>query len=288
MKKTLFTFMICLSISSYLFAQNAQTTNVEFNNKSQTAVSADFEMPGNIAEGAIKKRMKDDKIKGGSSKDGFISYQEVVMQSIRPEKIDVYFKVEDKKTSSTVNMLVSKGYENFVSKESDPEIIEKMIGFMTTFKKDVMSFGYNDQIEKLEEQKKDKEKDLKKAEKNSDSDAKDKAKYEKKKTEKTQDAAKLKSDLDNQQKTLEFVKAKTGTVDQMNAIKKEISKQEDAVKSAEKKYNSALKDVEDYTQDISKKEGAINQGVTEQTKLKSEIESIQKQIAEIKGKLNAL
>ena len=177
-------------------------------------------------------------------KDGFISYQEVVMQSIRPEKIDVYFKVEDKKTSSTVNMLVSKGYENFVSKESDPEIIEKMIGFMTTFKKDVMSFGYNDQIEKLEEQKKDKEKDLKKAEKNSYSDAKDKAKYEKKKTEKTQDAAKLKSDLDNQQKTLEFVKAKTGTVDQMNAIKKEISKQEDAVKSAEKKYNSALKDVE--------------------------------------------
>jgi hypothetical protein len=272
----------------YANAQDAKVASVEFNKQSQPAVSADFEMSGSVAEGAIKKKLSDAKIKGGSTKNGFITYQEVIIPEIRAEKMDVYFKVEDRKTSSTVYMLTSKGYENFMNKDSDPEVINRTIAYLNAMKKDIFSYGYNEEIAKQEDKLKDLEKDLKKSIKNGESLNKDKAKTENKATENRNEIGQLKANMDNQNKTLEFVKAKTGTVDQMNAIKKEISKQEDAVKSATKKYENALKDDEDYKADIQKTISKIGENQTEQVKIKSEIESVKATINEIKAKLAAL
>lgn len=288
MKKILITLMTYLCVSSVLFAQNAKVSYVDFNKKSQPAVSADFDMPGEITEGAIKKKMSDAKIKGGSTKDGFITYVEIVIPEIRAEKMDVYFKIEDKKTTSTLYMLTSKGYENFMSKESDPEVNEKTISYLNAFAKDVMRYGYNSGIAKNEEKLKDLEKDLKKSVKNGESLAKDKTKTEEKAAKNQNEIGNLKSDVDNQNKTLEFVKAKTGTVEQMNSIKKEISKQEDAVKNANKKYESAVKDADDYKKDIEKAAGKINENQTEQVTLKTEIDKVKSAIAELKGKLGGL
>ena len=175
MKKNLLT-MLCIAMSFFSMAQNAKPTTVEFNKKSQPAVVAQFDMPGAIAEGAIKKRMSDAKIKGGSTKDGFITYQEIVIPEIRAEKIDVYFKIEDRKNASTVYMLTSKGYENFMSKESDPEVSDRTIAFLNSLMTDVMRYGYNDEVTRNDAKLKDLEKDLKKAVKNGISLEKDKMK----------------------------------------------------------------------------------------------------------------
>lgn len=288
MKKILLTFLTSFSMMLYANAQDAKVASVEFNKQSQPAVSADFEMSGSVAEGAIKKKLSDAKLKGGSTKNGFITYQEVIIPEIRAEKMDVYFKVEDRKTSSTVYMLTSKGYENFMSKDSDPEVINRTIAYLNAMKKDIFSYGYNEEIAKQEDKLKDLEKDLKKSIKSGESLNKDKAKTENKATENRNEIGQLKANMDNQNKTLEFVKAKTGTVDQMNAIKKEISKQEDAVKSATKKYENALKDDEDYKADIQKTISKIGENQTEQVKIKSEIESVKAAINAIKAKLAAL
>ena len=202
--------------------------------------------------------------------------------------MDVYFKVDDKKTSSSVAMLLSKGYENFMSSESDPQVIENAKKYLASMKKDIMSFGYNTEITKLQDKQKSLEKDLKKSVKNGSSLQKDKSKLEAKQRDNKAKIASSKADLDNQNKTLEFVKQKTGTVDQMDVIKKEISKQEDAVKKANKTYESTLKNDENFNKDIEKISNKINDNLTEQTKIKSEIENIQKDIAELKGKLSAL
>ncbi|MBK7690276.1 MAG: hypothetical protein IPJ31_03875 [Bacteroidetes bacterium] len=288
MKKKLVIALVCIFALADMSAQETKVTSTEFNKKSQPAIAADFEMSGPIAEGAIKKKMSDAKIKGGSNKNGFITYQEVIVPELRAEKMDVYFKIEDRKTSCTVMMLISKGYENFMSRETDPEVVDKSMMYLSNLRKDILTFGYNDEIAKQEEKVKDLEKDLKKATKEASSLAKDKSKAEGKAAENRNEIAKLKADVDNQNKTLEFVKAKTGTVDQMNAIKKEISKQEDAVKSATKKYESAVKDDADYNEDIQKATTKINENQTEQVKIKTEIESVKAKIAELKGKLAAL
>ncbi len=286
-RKLIFT-LTCFFAFASMTAQDAKITSTEFNKKSQPAISADFEMSGPIAEGAIKKKMSDAKIKGGSNKNGFLTYQEVIVPELRAEKMDVYFKIEDKKTSSTVMLLISKGYENFMSKETDPEVVNKSIVYLNSLKKDIMSFGYNDEIAKQEDKQKDLEKDLKKATKEGASLSKDKTKAEGKAADNRNKIANLKADLDNQNKTLEFVKAKTGTVDQMNSIKKEISKQEDAVKSATKKHESAIKDDADYKEDIEKAISKINENQTEQVKIKTEIEGAKTKIAELRGKLAGL
>ena len=74
----------------------------------------------------------------------------------------------------------------------------------------------------------------------------------------------------------------------MNSIKKEISKQEDAVKKATKKYESALEDADDYKKDLEKTNTNINENQSEQVRLKGEIEKVKSLIADFKGKLSAL
>jgi hypothetical protein len=163
MKKKLLIALTCFFAVADLTAQETKVTSTEFNKKSQPAIAADFEMSGPIAEGAIKKKMSDAKIKGGSNKNGFITYQEVIVPELRAEKMDVYFKIEDRKTSCTVMLLTSKGYENFMSRETDPEVVDKSMVYLVNLRKDIMSFGYNDEIVKQEEKVKDSRERFKKS-----------------------------------------------------------------------------------------------------------------------------
>ena len=151
-----------------------------------------------------------------------------------------------------------------------------------------MTYGYNDEIAKQTEKQEDLEKDLKKAVKKGESLVKDKAQTESNINKNQNNIGNLKADKESQQKTLDFVRAKTGTVEQMNSIKKEISKQEDAVKKATKKYESALEDADDYKKDLEKTNTNINENQSEQVRLKGEIEKVKSLIADLKGKLSAL
>ncbi len=288
MKKHILIFLLFIGLFEMATAQNAKSTVIDFNKKSQTAVSAHYDMPALITEGALRKKMTDAGIKGGNVKDGFMTYTGISLPDIHAEKMDVYFKAEEDNGHTTLYMLTSKGYENFMNKESDPEAHEKTIGWMNNFAADVMRFGYQDAISKNELKLKDLEKDLKKAAKNGSSLAKDKAKSEGKASDNKVEINKRKSELDNQQKTLEFVKGKTGTVDQMDAIKKEIDKQEDAVKKADKAYKNALEDAEDFQKDIEKATGKIGENDAEQSRLKAEMEQVKSTLADLKGKLSAI
>lgn len=287
MKNYIVTIAILFTTIYCSFAQIANVSSTEFNGKLQPSVSADFQMPANITIAAVKQKLSEMKIKGGSDKNGFINYSGIIINEIRPEKMDVYFKVEDKKTYSTLHMLMSNGYENFLNNENNGEEMKRAITFVSNMNKNIMRYGYTEEIKKEEEKLKDAEKDLKKSVKNGESLQKDKSKAESKISANKQEIAKAQADKENQEKTLEFVKAKTGTVDQMNAIKKEISKQEDAVKKAGKNYQKALDNEKDYTKDLEKTNEKINENQTEQSKLKSDIEQIKSKIAEVKGKMNA-
>lgn len=279
MKKILLTLTTLSILIGNSFAQNAQTGTTIINKASQPCVYADYQYEGSIVEGALKKKFTDAKI-GSDSKasDGFRVYKGVVVPQLTNEKIDLYIKVEEKKPMSTVYLLTSKGYDNFMKKETDSTTINNSINFLNNFMNDVLSFKLGKDIEKQEEVIADAEKKNKSIAKDGESLLKEKSKIESRISKTNIEIGSLKSDMENQQKMLETVKAKTATIEQMEALKKEVSKQEDATKKATKKYESALKDADDNATDLKKNEEEIAKNKTEQ----------ETQIAEVKKQRDIL
>ncbi len=98
----------------------------------------------------------------------FYIFKQVTLPQLKNQTLDLYFKVEkqkDDKRKSTIYMLVSKGYNNFVSPESDTAIYRAARKFLNSFIKETeafkLSIAIEEQQEKLDDSKK-KMKDLKK------------------------------------------------------------------------------------------------------------------------------
>jgi chromosome segregation ATPase len=196
--------------------------------------------------------------------------------------------VEDRKPNTTVYFLMSSGYDIFLKPETDSVIYQNAIVFMDKFVRDATAFQLNRDIEKQLEVIKDVEKKMKGVAKDQESYQKDKAKAESKISQNIIEQGALKSEWESQKKLLETVKAKTATLDQMDALKKEVSKQEDATAKAEKKYNNSMKDDEEYKGDLNKAESKIGEAQIEMDKVKTELQNENNKLAELRAQLAAL
>ncbi len=211
-----------------------------------------------------------------------------MVPEIAKEKIDVYYKVEDKKPSSTIYMLTSKGYDNFMKPETDAEAVQNTINFLNLFVKDATAFLLNDQIDKQNDIISDIEKKAKNASKDAASLAKDKTKLESKISDNAIEAGTLKNEMENEQKALELVKTKTATIDQVDALKKEVSKQETKTRKANKHYDNAVSDGAGYKEDLAKKIKDIDDNQTEQATIKNDLEAAKRKLEDLKSQLNGI
>lgn len=289
MKKYLLPLATACLFTLNALAQNAKVNTAELNKVSRPCVSADYGMSYEIIEGAFKKKFTDLKFgSGDKTKDGYRLFKGVVFPEISPNKMDLYYRVEDRKPNTTVYMLFSSGYDNFLKPETDSVIYNNAIQFMEKFVKDATAFQLNRDIEKQQEVIKDVEKKLKNANKDLESNQKDKSKAEAKISQNTIEQGALKEEWESQKKLLETVKAKTATLDQMDALKKEVSKQEDATAKAEKKYNNSVKDGEDLKGDLNKSENEIGESQLEIDKVKNELANENKKLEDLRAQLSAL
>ena len=286
---------ITLTLTSFLlfivtaFGQNAKTNQIEFNKVSQPCIVAEYSLPAEMVEGALKKKFSDAKLGSGSkANDGFRVYKGVVIPEITKDKMDVYYKVEDKKPTTMLYMLTSKGYDNFMKMETDSVAVLNTISYLDKFVRDATAYDLENQIDKNNDAIKDIEKKSKNNAKDIESLGKDKEKIESKIAKNTIELGALKTEMENQQKALELVRTKTATIDEMNALKKEVNKQEDATKKATKKYESAVKDGADYRENLAKKEKEISDGITEKETLRAELETQRAKLEDLKNQLNSL
>lgn len=115
---------------------NAQTneTSVSYNKSSAnafvTSVAGEKEFVANSLEEYFKKSFNS---KSTATK-GFKLYKGVSWPEVSTDKLDVYYKVDHKKGNNQVTMLVSKGYDNFISSATDLPMAEGVKGFMNTIK----------------------------------------------------------------------------------------------------------------------------------------------------------
>ncbi|HEY6437458.1 MAG TPA: hypothetical protein VIY47_12780 [Ignavibacteriaceae bacterium] len=83
--------------------------------------------------------------------DGFYVFNGIALAALDNQKLDMYFKVETKsktqKDQSTIYLLVSKGYDNFISPEADSATFAAATDFLNGFVGTTASYRLNLDIE---------------------------------------------------------------------------------------------------------------------------------------------
>jgi hypothetical protein len=132
-------------------------------------------LPNNtsVAEGTILQKLKETgytpETKGQlfwkkNKLDGFYVFNGVELAALNNQKLDMYFKVDPKskkqRNQSIVYLLVSKGYDNFISPEADSATFAAATAFLNGFVAGTASYRLNLDIEEQEKVVKASEKKL--------------------------------------------------------------------------------------------------------------------------------
>lgn len=155
---TVFLFAGILSVS-------AQTTPGAIKINKQMQPGLILQLPNNTtaSEGTILQKLRETgykpETKGAllwkrNKIDGFYVFNGVQLPALDNQKLDLYFKVEQKsrtqKDQSTIYMLVSKGYDNFVSLETDTATFAAATAFLNGFVEGTAVYSHNLDIEAQE------------------------------------------------------------------------------------------------------------------------------------------
>lgn len=156
-------------LSVFLFAgilnasSQATFSAITINKKVQPGL--ELQLPNNtdVAEGTILQKLKETgyspESKGSlfwkkNKQDGFYVFNGITLPELNNQKVDLYFKVEPKsktqKEQSTIYMLVSKGYDNYVSPELDTAAFGAATAFLNGFVTGTASYSLNLDIEEQE------------------------------------------------------------------------------------------------------------------------------------------
>ena len=121
-----------------------------------------LQLPNNtdVAENTILQKLKETgytpETKGElfwktNKLDGFYVFNGIELAALNNQKLDMYFKVEYKnktqKDQSTIYLLVSKGYDNFISPEADSATFAAATDFLNGFVGTTASYRLNLDIE---------------------------------------------------------------------------------------------------------------------------------------------
>ncbi|MDB5203351.1 MAG: hypothetical protein JWQ27_2760 [Ferruginibacter sp.] len=91
----------------------------------------------------------------GKSQKGYTVYQGVKLSSLGKESYDLYFSVERKsrkeKETSVVNMIVSKGFDNFATEAADRSLMENAKSFLNDLRNTVSAYELEQQINEQEQ-----------------------------------------------------------------------------------------------------------------------------------------
>ncbi len=113
-------------------------------------------------EKALEQTMKDKGFKGATKK-GFLTYTQITFPAIAPGMMDIYFKaIKTGKDHASLQMFLSKGYDNFMSSTSDNAAMENAKTFLQNFtvelKKYELGLAIADQKDRVEKAEKENEK----------------------------------------------------------------------------------------------------------------------------------
>lgn len=154
--------LLCVLWCAGTTALQAQATiaPIAINGKAQPGLQLELMNTTNIAEGTLLQKLKETgytpETTGAmfwkkNTQDGFYVFNGVTLPALNNQKLDLYFKIDrkgrKKDEQSTMSMLVSKGYDNFVSPEGDSATFQAATAFLNSFTAGNISYSLQQDIE---------------------------------------------------------------------------------------------------------------------------------------------
>lgn len=190
------------------YAQNVREVAIKMNKVEQKALAADYPYAKGFVTQALDEKFNLAKFGKSKRKSGFDLYSGVSWMEVAPaDKLDVYVKTEERKGNTTVSILLSRGYDNFLTSTADATQIENLKTFLV---------GLSTGIQAAELQKKieDQMKVVKAAEDKTASVVKD---YESLKSQKEKIEKSMEQNLEAQKKANSDVDAAKAVLEQLKS-----------------------------------------------------------------------
>ncbi len=172
MKNIYILFASIFVFNQIALAQSTATT-VKYKDNLQPSLLIQLPYSTTVTEGTILKKLReigyDPETKGAlfwkkNKLEGFFIFNEVALPEMINQKLDLYFKVDRKSKKendkSMLYLLVSKGYDSFISPTSDTTVFKAARKFLNSFVSETAEYKLNMDIEAQEETVKAAEKKL--------------------------------------------------------------------------------------------------------------------------------
>lgn len=142
------------------FAQSS-FSNIKFKEALRPAISLPLNFEPDVTEQTILAKLKETGYKPEKNgnifnkknkQEGFYKFSGVELPQLANQQLDLYFRVDPVKTGdsvrSSITLMVSKGYENFVSPETDSATFAASENFLNSFIRQTETFQINEQMER--------------------------------------------------------------------------------------------------------------------------------------------
>ncbi|MBK7432691.1 MAG: hypothetical protein IPI66_01595 [Chitinophagaceae bacterium] len=186
-------------------------TSVEYQKVSRQAVINDIPFPEKTVAAAIDDTLQKLGYKGKELK-GYTVYRGVKWSDFGNEPLDLYYLVDRKskkeKETSTVTLILSKGFDDFITEQSHPGIFNKAKTHLDSLRNIIAYYDLEQQIAEQEEVMRGNEKRRNNLVNDAEDLQKKKKKLEKDIENNSKEQADLKSDTEKQQQILETLKGK--------------------------------------------------------------------------------
>lgn len=188
---------------------------------------------------ALHERLKTEGIKGKKGKNNFYVFKEVQYSHLWDKTCDIYVSIIGNKETSSVNLIISLGYENYVDPHKDKETTKKAYKWLIGVDRVVYDYMHEQTLAVHLKEEKDIEKEIKSLE-----------------STRNKLEAKLKKIEDKQHK-LEASKTIVNEND-LNVDSKKIAKEQKESLSLQKEYNEIKNQLDATIVKLNETKGDLN------------------------------
>ena len=206
--KRLIVFVFGVVVYTTATAQS-RTSMVEYQKADREAIVNEVPFKDDLIAKAIQDTLERLGYKGKESK-GFTVYKGVKLPALGSEAYDLYFAVDRKskkeKDISQVTLMISKGFDSFVTEKSDPGLVKNAKTYLDSLRNSVAVYDLRQQILEQEETVKKIEKRVAGLTDDADDLQKKKKKLEKEIESNIKDQAEQQQELEKQKQILSTLK----------------------------------------------------------------------------------
>lgn len=210
MKRILVLFFL---LAGYAGMGQSKVSKVEYQKVGREAIVHELPFEEDMVTKAIQDTLEKLGYKGKESK-GFVVYKAVKLAALGSGAYDLYFAVDKKsrkeKSSSHVTMMISTGFEEFVTEKSHPELVHNAKAYMDNLRHTVALYDHNVQIAEQEEAIRKVEKKIEDLAEEAQDLQKKKKKLEKEIDDNNKEQADQQKELEKQRQILSTLKGTNG------------------------------------------------------------------------------